>query len=136
MFYNATPTHYICNGGLGDIIASSPVIKYAIENFHPDGKYLVSTVPAFRDIFWFVPDNKFNDIFKRHVFDEAYREARIFPQGAIDVPKSSLFKVASYNLINKILQDKDYGYPKYPNLINVDKFGLNLEKCVINQNVS
>lgn len=131
MRYTATPTHYICNGGLGDVVASSAVIKYAIENFHLDGKYLVSTVPAYRDIFWFVPDRKFNNIFERFIFDEPYREARIFPLGAIEVPKSSLFKVASYNLINKVLRDEDYEYPKYPHPIDVSRFNLDIKKCVI-----
>ena len=75
MFYPATPTHYILNGGLGDVIAASPVIKYAIENFHKDGKYLVSTVPAYRDMLWFVPDDKFNSIFenahRQYVFSKS-----------------------------------------------------------------
>jgi len=131
MHYPATPTHYILNGGLGDVIAASPVVKYAIENFHKDGKYLVSTVPAYRDILWFVPDNRFNSIFERYEFKEEYRHVRIFPHGVPDVPKSNLSKVASYNLINKVLRDEDYNYPLYPKNIDVNKYNVDFSRSVI-----
>lgn len=131
MFYPATPTHYILNGGLGDVIAASPVIKYAIENFHKDGKYLVSTAPAYRDILWFVPDDKFNSIFEKYEFEEEYQHVRTYPLGETKAPKSILSKVASYNLINKILPDKDRDYPLYFENINVDNFNRDFTKCVI-----
>lgn len=129
--FPSTPSHYICNGGLGDAVAASPVVKYAIENYHKDGKYLVSTVPAYRDIFWFVPDQNFNSIFEKYEFKEEYRHARTHPPDKYDVPRSNLSKVASFNLLNQVLDEKDYSYPLYPSNINVDEFGIDFSKAVV-----
>ena len=56
------PICYSINSiSMGDVIAAAPVVQWAVRHFHANGQYLVLALPAYRDLFPFVPDENFGD---------------------------------------------------------------------------
>jgi len=119
---------------VGDLMAASPVIKYAIDNFHPKGNYKVAMLPDFRDLFPFIPESKI--IPTAESYDRAYAVRKLNmdgPGGNVTRLTPSRFKLthyASIGLLARILTDEQMQYvPLEP--VDVSHYGIDFSKCAI-----
>ena len=97
------PLCFIVNSlALGDVIATAPSIKWAIENIYKNkGEYIVVAKKAFRPIFNFVPDENFRD------FDQK--------ENNWGVPKGFAFTTLN--------QKKDFVVRNTPKHMHLSQFG-------------
>jgi hypothetical protein len=125
---------------MGDVIATAPVVKYAIENFYttPESYVLVAKT-QFRPFFPFVPDENFLD------YDDKSKPVWGVPPnfaiGALNrknesrivrnTPKSMhLSTYASLSLLDRILPLEKLNYvPLDP--VDITHFGIDWTNCVI-----
>ncbi len=152
------PHCYIINSSaIGDTVASLPVLKYAIEKFHKDKSYIVIAPKEFRDLFFFVPDERFGSVFEKVVFDELHSmsklniiETKIYqfhqmtPMGAevseyniqrLTPLRLHLTQYASLNLLGRLINLHKNTIPRYPfknlNDVDVTKFDINYTKAIL-----
>jgi O-methyltransferase len=123
---------------MGDAIAASPVVKFAIEAYHSECDYRVIASKHFRCLFPFVPDDKYlvmeDDTWK---FDKHYSIRRlndVDPKGGnlcrLTPAKMALSHYASIGLMGRILDRASYSYvPLAP--VDVSRFGADFKKAVV-----
>ena len=142
------PIVFINNAGaLGDCVATTPVIKYAIENIWANGKYRLMVNDYFKCLFPFVPEDKFLPMTKHSLVygvfgDERYGWKMLndsivaldgHASGLISGEKMSLIDYASVKFLGKVLPESAKKYPKL-NLENVDIDRFNLPEkyaCIV-----
>jgi ADP-heptose:LPS heptosyltransferase len=131
----ADKTIYCLNtAAIGDLIASAPSIKYAIENFHSKADYRVAVYPEFLDFFHFVPADKI--IKPSDEFPAGFAIRYLNPVG----PKSNVCKLtparlkltefASIQMLGRVLTDYESRFvPLIP--ADVSKFNIDFSKAVL-----
>lgn len=149
---------YIINSSaIGDTVASLPVLKYAIKNFHKDKSYIVIAPTEFRDLFFFIPDERFGSVFEKFTFDEPHYMSKLniieskiyqFHRATLNGAEISEYNIqrltplrlhltdyASLNLLGRTIDLENNPIPKYPieNLKNVDikKFEIDFSKSIL-----
>jgi ADP-heptose:LPS heptosyltransferase len=131
----ANKTVYVLNSAaIGDLIAAAPTLKHAIDAYHDKTEYLVAIYDDFKDIFPFVPDDKFIPINSSYPVDFSIRTLNP-PKNATGVCKltPSRMKLTEYgcvNLMGKILSDIELKYIPLKT-VNVDRFNVDFSKSVI-----
>lgn len=132
--------YYLNSGAMGDMIAVSAVLNYAIKTYHEprNQDYRIASSSAFDCIFPFVTPDKFisfDDAFKL----ENYSIRKLNRQTALDLRGSvaSIEPVhlhsihnASINLLNRVISISDAPYVPL-NSVNVDNFDIDFSKSVI-----
>ena len=128
------PHCFILNAGaLGDTIASTPVLKYAIENLFTDGKYQVMMHEHYRCLFPFIPDENIFYFGVGKNLHEPYVVVYMYDQIPSNVPLSAflnplrmtLIDYSSVKLLGMLLHDEHRSYPKLDlSSTDISKFKL------------
>ncbi len=135
------PMAFILNTfAMGDVIATVPVIKFMVDNYLPEpDMYRVVAKKQFRCLFPFVPDTAFID------FDDKSQPLWGIPTGFAaatinkkaegifvrNTPKRMLLgEFGGFMMADRVMKREDLNYvPLVP--VDIDKFGLDLSRCVI-----
>lgn len=126
---------YALNGAaVGDLMAATPVIKYAIDNLHPKGNYQVAMLPDFRDLFHFVPDHKIIETAEKYDGSYAVRKLNMDGIGGnvtrLTPSRLKLTHYACIGLLARILSDEELQYvPLQP--VDISHYGIDFSKCAI-----
>ena len=134
----ANPTHYVINSiSLGDALITTPVLKYAIENFHQDGRYTVKiATEEFKDLFYFIPKDKLfispnepqrlpESIIR--YFNEPKRTDNSMRMTSM---RMSLHQYAAIRLTERILPKEKLYYLPLPEVLT-DHYNIDFSKAVI-----
>lgn len=129
------PTAYVINSdALGDVISCLASLKYAIDNYHQSGQYLVYTLNEFKELFFFVPKDKLKSLETDPI--ESYYVQNCLnlhnPGQRIHPLRITLSDYSSLNLMTRILPIKNLNYLKIPvNNVDVSKFNTDFSKAVV-----
>lgn len=128
-------TIYCLNSAaVGDLIASAPSIKYAIDNFHSKAPYFVGIHEHFKCLFPFVPEDRFLEVKAEYDKSFAVRHLNMLGVGGMNCKltpsRLRLTDYASIGLLGRTLPDHQ---TKYIPLLKVDisHFGVDFSKAVI-----
>lgn len=129
------PTVYCLNSAaVGDLIASAPSVKFAIDNFHKKSDYRVAVYEDFRCLFPFVPQDKFVEVQAK--YDEKYTVRHLNMLGVggrvckLTPSRLKLTQYASIGLLGRVLEDYQAQYVPLPS-VNVDPYNVDFSKSVI-----
>lgn len=129
------PTVYCLNSAaVGDLIASAPSVKFAIDNFHKKSDYRVAVYEDFRCLFPFVPEDKFVEVQAK--YDEKYTVRHLNMLGVggrvckLTPSRLKLTQYASIGLLGRVLEDYQAQYVPLPS-VNVDPYNVDFSKSVI-----
>jgi ADP-heptose:LPS heptosyltransferase len=143
------PTVFIINSdAIGDVTCSLPAIKWICDNYK---RYKILAPYQLKDLFFFVPEDRFHDLKDTIFLDDKYLEiylnsfhARNFNPEFIEydnlnkrstqVPlplRMHLCQYASIQLLNRVWSLEQMNYLKYP-LDNdeIKEFDIDFSKCV------
>lgn len=131
----ANNTIYCLNGAaVGDLVAAAPVVKWAIETFHKKTDYRVAVYPDFREIFHFVPEDKFTDVKADYPKNFSVRKLNALRTGnnhtRLVPSRVKLGQYASIGLTGRVLPDDLLKYVPLPT-VDVSKYGVDFSKAVI-----
>lgn len=129
------PVCYSINSiSMGDVIATAPVVKYAIETFHKNTDYKVLLRPYYTDIFNFVPEDKLGDQSKPHTFHPPWQIRYLNTPRSINARTTSmhmhLSTFASIQLLNRLIPTNRIKYLPLPE-VDVSHFNLDFSKAVL-----
>lgn len=131
MIKNSPAIYKINFTPLGDTIACLPALRYAIENIHTDGNYLVECIPKYESIIKsLVPSDKVILCNSKVKISEKYRVR--MPQPHLHQPFSNgnlctpnhmhLVDYVYYNLLRRIPRsDEEYAYPSYKPVSDIEE---------------
>jgi len=133
MFANKT-IYCLNSAAVGDLIAAAPILKHAIETYHQQTDYKVGIYPDFKDLFPFVPEEKFTEISGSYDKEYSVRYLNIpAPGGNLCKLTPSRLKLTHYaciGLMAKILSDAELQYvPLKP--VDISKYGVDFNKAVV-----
>jgi len=132
----ADPLCYCINSiALGDVLATAPVVKYAVETFHKNTDYKVLIRPYYWDIYKsFLPEDKLGDQTVSHSFNLPWQIRYL------NTPKSNnarttamrmhLSTFASIQLLDRVLPLKTLNYLPLPK-VPLDHFDFDISKSVL-----
>jgi hypothetical protein len=128
-------TIYCLNSAaVGDLIASTPSIKYAIDNFHKKTEYFIGIHEHFKCLFPFVPEDRFIEVKASYDKSFAVRHLNMLGVGGMNCKltpsRLKLTDYASIGLLGRTLPDYQTKYISLPK-VNVDHFGVDFSKAVI-----
>lgn len=132
------PTVYAINSiSMGDVIATAPVIKWAIDNLHPQGvDYSVLVFPQFQDFFEFVPKQNLKPYGVAHTFPNNYLIRYLntlgLPAGTArnTSMRMHLSRFASLKLTDRLIDPKHLSYLPLRE-VPVDHYGIDFDKAVL-----
>jgi len=118
---------------MGDVLAAAPIVKWAIDRFHKDGRYKVLAIPQYRDIFEFVPDSHFGDQRGKHTFQNTWQIRYLNTPRSANARTTSmrmhLSEFASIQLTDRIIPEEERRYLPLPT-VEIGHFGLDPRECV------
>lgn len=128
-------TIYCLNSAaVGDLIASAPSIKYAIDNFHKKAEYFVGIHEHFKPLFPFVPEDRFIEVKADYDKSFAVRHLNMLGVGGMNCKltpsRLKLTDYASIGLLGRVLPDYQAKYIPLPK-VDVSHFGVDFSKAVI-----
>ena len=134
----ANPVHYIINSiSLGDTLITAPVLKYAIDNFHADGRYTVTiSANEFKDIFYFIPKDKLLISPEQPIrlpesiiryFNEQKRPDNSMRMTSM---RMSLAQYAAIRLLERILPRENLFYLPLP-VVDISHYNVDFSKVVL-----
>lgn len=128
-------TIYCLNSAaVGDLIASVPSIKYAIDNFHKKSEYFVGIHEHFKPLFPFVPENRFLEVKVDYDKTFAVRHLNMLGVGGMNCKltpsRLKLTEYASIGLLGRVLPDYQTKYIPLPK-VDISHFGVDFSKAVI-----
>jgi hypothetical protein len=128
-------TIYCLNtAAVGDLIASAPSIKYAIDNFHKRSEYFVGIHEHFKPLFPFVPEDKFLEVKADYDKTFAVRHLNMLGVGGMNCKltpsRMKLTEYASIGLLGRVLSDYQTQYISLPK-VDLSHFGIDFSKAVI-----
>jgi len=119
---------------MGDVIATAPIIKYAIDTFHKKSDYKVLVVPYYNDIFNFVPNDNLGDQGYPYSFTPPWQIRYLNTPRSTNARITSmhmhLTTFASIQLLNRFIPAAHMKYLPLPE-VNVEHFGLDYSKAVL-----
>ena len=133
MFANKT-VYCLNSAAVGDLIASAPILKHAIENYHKTTDYRVGIYPDFKDFFPFVPEDKFVEILPRYEKEYSVRHLNMPGIGGnnckLTPSRMKLTNYAAIGLMAKIPSDFELQYvPLVPT--DVSRYNVDFSKSVV-----
>ena len=128
-------TIYCLNSAaVGDLVASAPSLKYAIDNFHKKAEYFVGIHEHFKPLFPFVPEDKFVEVKADYDKTFAVRHLNMLGVGGMNCKltpsRLKLTDYASIGLLGRVLFDHETKYLPLPK-VDVSHFGIDFSKAVI-----
>jgi hypothetical protein len=128
-------TIYCLNSAaVGDLIASAPSVKYAIDNFHKKSEYFVGIHEHFKPLFPFVPEDNFLEVKADYDKTFAVRHLNMLGVGGMNCKltpsRLKLTEYASIGLLGRVLPDYQAQYIPLPK-VDVSHFGVDFSKAVI-----
>lgn len=128
-------TIYCLNSAaVGDLIASAPSIKYAIDNFHKKAEYFVGIHEHFKCLFPFVPEDRFLEVKVDYDKSFAVRHLNMLGVGGMNCKltpsRLKLTDYASIGLLGRTMPDYQAKYIPLPK-VDVTHFGVDFSKAVI-----
>lgn len=128
-------TVYCLNSAaIGDLIASAPSLKYAVENFHKRSNFLVGIHEHFKCLFPFIPEDKFIEVKATYDKEYAVRHLNILGIGGMNCKltpsRLKLTEYASIGLLGRILPEDKLKYISLEK-VDVSHFGIDFSKAVI-----
>ena len=159
MEIKSQPTMYVVNSNaIGDTVATLPILKDLINNYHKDGDYGIIALPQFRDLFFFIDNDHFYDINQQLEFKKEYsikklniaepdKTAYVVLPNQQPIPiklggqyleplRIHLSQYAGLQFSKKIYDISECSYLTYPinkqrNEEILDKFKIDFSKCVL-----
>lgn len=128
-------TIYCLNSAaVGDLIASAPSVKYAIDNFHKKAEYFVGIHEHFKPLFPFVPEDRFLEVKVDYDKTFAVRHLNMLGVGGMNCKltpsRLKLTDYASIGLLGRVLPDYQTKYIPLPK-VDISHFGVDFSKAVI-----
>lgn len=128
-------TIYCLNSAaVGDLIASAPSLKYAINNFHSKAPYFVGIHEHFKPLFPFVPEDRFIEVKADYDKSFAVRHLNLLGVGGMNCKltpsRMKLTHYASIGLLGRVLSDDQLRYVQLPK-VDVSHFGIDFSNSVI-----
>lgn len=128
-------TIYCLNSAaVGDLIASAPSLKYAIDNFHKKTQYFVGIHDHFKPLFPFIPEDKFIEVKDDYDKTFAVRHLNIPGIGGMNCrltpSRFKLTEYASIGLLGRIVSEDKLKYISLPT-VDVSHFGVDFSNSVI-----
>ena len=132
------PVCYAINSiSMGDVIASAPIVKWAIENLHPPGvEYTVLVYPQFQDFFEFVPKERMKPYGIKHEFPLNYMLRYLntlgLPAGTArnTSMRMHLSQFASLKLTDRLINPEFMSYLPLRE-VPIDHLGVDLSRAVL-----
>lgn len=126
---------YCLNGAaVGDLVAAAPVVKFMIDYYHQNADYRVALIEDFREIFWFVPDDKIIPVAEKYDPSFAVRKLNMDGGGGnvarLTPSRLKLTHYACIGLTSRILPDSVLKYVPLPE-VDVSKFNVDFSKAAI-----
>jgi hypothetical protein len=122
------------SAAVGDLIASAPTLKYAIDNFHSTGNYLVGIHEHFKCLFPFIPEDKFVEVKPEYDKSYAVRHLNMLVGSGLNCrltpSRLKLTEYASIGLLGRVLKDYETKYVPLPK-VDVSKFNVDFSKAVV-----
>lgn len=123
------------SAAVGDLVASAPVVKWAVDRFHKKADYRLAIFPEFRDLFPFVPQDKILNVYDQ--FDPSFvvRKLNIDASKEANVIRltPSRFKLTDYasiGLLSRIVPPTELKYvPLIP--VDISHYGIDFRNAVI-----
>jgi len=133
MFANKT-VYCLNSAAVGDLIASAPILKHAIQTYHTKTDYRVGIYPDFKELFPFVPNDKFIDVLAHYDKDYSVRYLNIPSKGdnvcKLTPSRMKLTHYACIGLMAKILSDFELEYvPLEP--IDISRYNFDFSNSVV-----
>lgn len=122
------------SAAVGDLVAATPSVKWAIENFHQNTDYRVAVFPEFRELYPFVPDDKIIPLDVS--YDKNFAVRKLNMEGGsgnvcrLTPARFRLIDYASIGLLGRLLPDQHLIYPQLPD-VDVSHFGIDFSKAVV-----
>lgn len=132
----ANKTVYCLNSAaVGDLVAAAPSLKFAIDNFHSSTEYLVGIYPDFKDIFPFVPENKFTEVKTEYPPEFSIMRLNASRPDNKSVCKLTpsrlkLTQFGSISLLGRVLSDVELRYIPLKK-VDVSHYGIDFKNSVI-----
>jgi hypothetical protein len=122
------------SAAVGDLMASAPVLKWVIEAFHKNQEYKVAIFDDFKDLFPFVPQDKFIPIAPSYDGSFAVRQLNMSGVGGniarLTPSRVNLTQYASIGLASRVLPTQMMQYIPLEE-VDVSHFGIDFSKCAI-----
>lgn len=133
MYSNKT-IYALNSAAVGDLIAAAPTVKYAIDNFHKKTEYLIAIFDDFKELYPFVPADKFIQLANQYPAEYSVRLLNPPKTGnnvcKLTPSRIKLTQYGSINLLGTVLSDFDLRYIPL-NMVDISKFNFNFENSVI-----
>lgn len=131
----STRAVYCLNGAaLGDLLAAAPVLKWAIANYHETTDYRVALNFHFKELYPFIPEEKFIEINAQYPAGFAVNKlnAALIPGGVcrLTPARIKLTQYACIGLLGRILSDDLLKYVPLRE-VSVDRFGIDFSKSIV-----
>jgi len=131
------PVCYAINSiSMGDVIATAPIVKWAIENLHKETEYTVLVYPQFEEFFEFVPKERIKPYGIKHTFPSSYLIRYLNTLGLpAGTPRNTsmrmhLSQFASLKLLDRFIDVKHMQYLPLRE-VPIDHFQVDLKRAVL-----
>ena len=132
------PVCYAINSiSMGDVIATAPVVKWAVENLHPNGgEYAVSVFPHFQELFEFIPSERMKPYGIAHRYPSNYMIRYLntlgLPPGVgrISSLRMNLSQFASIKLLDRLIPSEDLNYLPLRE-VGITQYPVELDRAVL-----
>jgi hypothetical protein len=122
------------SAAVGDLIAAAPVVKWMINSFHKNQDYKVAIFEDFKDLFPFVPQDKFIPLAASYDGSFAVRQLNMSGVGGniarLTPSRVKLTQYASIGLASRVLPDSLLGYVPLEE-VDVSHYGIDFSNCAI-----
>lgn len=119
---------------VGDLIASVPTLKYAIETFHSKTDYRVAVHNEFRVLFPFIPEDKFIEVKAEYDNEYTVRHLNMLGVGGrvckLTPSRMKLTHYASIGLLGRVLSDDQLKYVPLPE-VDISRYNVDFSKSVV-----
>lgn len=131
----STKIVYCLNGAaLGDLLAAAPVLKWAIDNCHTTTDYRVALNFHFKELYPFIPEEKFIEINSQYPPGFAIHKlnAAMVPGGVcrLTPARIKLTQYACIGLLGRLLSDDQMKYVPLRE-VNVGRFEIDFSKSIV-----
>lgn len=122
------------SAAVGDLMAAAPVLKFMIGSFHNITDYKVAIFDDFKDLFPFVPKDKFIPLAASYDKSFAVRKLNMDGSGGniarLTPSRLKLTQYASIGLASRVLPDTLLKYVPLEK-VDISKYGIDFSKCAI-----
>jgi hypothetical protein len=122
------------SAAVGDLVASAPALKWAIETCHKRAEYRVALLPEFRELFPFVPGDKIIPLAEKYDPNFSVRKLNLDGGGGnITRLTPSRFKLTHYaciGLLARIIPDQHLKYVPLPE-VDISRYNVDFTNAAV-----